>query len=67
MAKSDIPTISVGQLRQELAGYPDDFEISFSGLDFYRVKTRGPKLLQIEFNQQVYRDDEGRVHVTNLD
>ena len=39
----------------------------FNGLDYYRVKPRGPKMLQIEFDQQVDRDDEGHVHVTNLD
>lgn len=33
--------ITVGRLRDELAGYPDDFEVTFSSLDFYRVKQRG--------------------------
>lgn len=59
------PTITVGLLRQHLAAYPDDFEIDFSGLSFYRVKTRGENHAQIEFNQSVYLNDEGHVVVEN--
>jgi hypothetical protein len=62
-----IPTISLGRLRNETAGYPDDYEISFSGLDFHRVKERGPGLLQVEFDQAVYLDEKGRVVLVNLD
>lgn len=62
-----IPTISVGRLREELSAYPDHYEISFSGLEFYRVKTRGPELVQVEFNQPVYLDETGRVVVHNLE
>jgi hypothetical protein len=37
-------------------------------LDFYRVKRRGENLVQIEFNQQVWRDREtGRVYIENLE
>jgi hypothetical protein len=61
------PTITLGQLRSALAQYSDDTEISFSGLTFYRTKLRGDKLVQIEFNEQVYRDASGRVVVQNLD
>lgn len=55
---SSHPTITVGRLRQELELYPDDFELSFSGLTFYRVKTRGPDLVQIEFNEYRIAEDE---------
>ena len=59
--------ITVGMLKQALEGIPDDHELDFSGLEFYRVKRRGPELLQIEFNELVYRDKEtGLVVVENL-
>jgi hypothetical protein len=61
-----IPTISVKSLREMLSGYPDDFEISFSGLEFYRLKTRGEKLVQMEFNEHVSRSKTtGKVTVAN--
>lgn len=59
--------ITVGMLRQQLALYPDNYELDFSGLDFYRLKQRGPELIQVEFNQQVYREKSGRVVVENLE
>jgi hypothetical protein len=62
-----VPTISLGRLREELAVYSDDYEISFSGLEFHRVKYRGPGELQVEFNEAVHRDETGRVVLTNLD
>lgn len=65
--RRDWPTISVGQLRQEFEGVPDDWQVSFSGLEFYRTKVRGDKLIQIEFNEPVYLDDTGRVVVQNPD
>ena len=61
------PTITVQQLRDELAGYPGDFELSFSGLNYYRIRLQGQRLLQVEFDQQVSRTAEGRVVVVNLD
>lgn len=63
MDNQETPTISVAELRQELSHYPDHFRVSFSGLDFYRVKQRGPETIQIEFNQAVHRTGEGRVVV----
>lgn len=57
--------ITVGQLKRHLEGYEDSDELSFSGLDFYRLKRRGPGLVQVEFNQSVYRDSKGRVVVEN--
>jgi hypothetical protein len=52
-------TIDLGTLLDQLNGLPRDTRISFGGLDFYRVKPRGPALIQIEFNQSVYRTTEG--------
>ena len=48
---------TVKDLREELAGLPDDTEITFGStvaavpLVFYRFKMRGDKLLQIELNE----------------
>ncbi|MGO2354044.1 MAG: hypothetical protein ACTH58_04850 [Marinomonas foliarum] len=61
----EIPTITVGELLDQLEGIDRNARISFSGLDFYRIKRRGPDILQIEFNQQVYLDESGRVVVEN--
>ena len=51
-------TTDLGTLLNQLEGLPRETRISFGGLDFYRVKRRGPDLVQIEFNQSVYRTDE---------
>jgi hypothetical protein len=61
----EIPTITVGELLDQLKGIDRNTRISFSGLDFYRIKRRGQNLLQIEFNQQVYLDESGNVVVDN--
>tara|TARA_R110002072_G_scaffold85630_1_gene193815 strand:+ start:76 stop:234 length:159 start_codon:yes stop_codon:yes gene_type:complete len=51
-----------------LAGFDDGDELSFSGLDFYRLKRRGDDLVQVEFNQQVYKDSAtGKVKVEDFD
>lgn len=59
------PTITVGKLRQALSIWHDDDLISFSGLSFYRIKGRGEHLAQLEFNELVYLDEQGRVAVQN--
>lgn len=63
----NIPTITVGELLGYLEGLDKNARISFSGLDFKRVKPRGPDIYQIEFNQPVYLDDQGNVVVENLE
>ena len=60
------PTITVGDLKAALEAYPDNYNLDFSGLTFYRLKQRGEKHVQVEFNQQVYLNDEGLVIVENL-
>ena len=62
-----IPTITVGELLDQIKDLDRNARISFSGLDFKRVKPRGPDLFQIEFNQPVYLDDQGNVVVENLE
>lgn len=64
---SDYPTITVGRLREALSIWKDDDLISFSGLTFQRVKGRGDHLAQVEFNELVYLDEQGRVVVQNLE
>jgi hypothetical protein len=61
-----IPTIKVGDLRAALEPYEDDFDLSFSGLRFYRVKTRGENIAQVEFDQPVYLNEHGCVVVENV-
>lgn len=58
--------ITVGRLKSELEVFDDDDELYFNGLDFYRLKKRGPKLVQVEFEQNVYADSNGRVIVENV-
>lgn len=67
MVKEQQPNITVGELKQMLSAFPDHMELDFSMLDFYRLKQRGPNRIQVEFNQMVYRDEEGNVCVDNLD
>jgi hypothetical protein len=57
--------ITVGELKKHLSLYKDDCEITFSGLNFYRTKTRGEKLVQIEFDETIHRNNEGIVEIAN--
>lgn len=61
------PTITVGELIDHLKIFPRNFNIDFCGLEFYRLKQRGKKSVQMEFNQPVYLDKQGRVVVENLE
>lgn len=64
---NNYPVITVRELKEHLASYPDNYTIDFSGLEFYRLKQRADTHVQMEFSQQVYRTPEGRVVVENLD
>ena len=55
--------VTVGDLKRYLEGCPDDMTIFMGGLTFYRFKRRSEKILQMEFNQTVYLDDNGQVLV----
>lgn len=57
--------ITVGILLDLLKAYPRDTLLSFSGLDFYRLKWRDEDLVQVEFNQCVYRNSDGVVVIEN--
>lgn len=54
-------TITVKELLQELELYDGDSEVIFCGLDFYRLKLRGEKLVQVEFNQTATHDADGNL------
>lgn len=58
-------SITVGTLIEMLKVQDPDSEVYFGGLDFYRVKRRGDDIVQIEFNQTIYKDEDGTVHITN--
>jgi hypothetical protein len=59
--------ITVGKFKEQLSVFDDDCVLFFGGLDFYRLKLRGDKLLQVEFNQPVYLDKKGHVVVENIE
>ncbi|TAL51651.1 MAG: hypothetical protein EPN89_03080 [Methylovulum sp.] len=63
MSKTTIPTITIAELKKELDAYPDHYQLSFSGLAFYRLKQRGDELVQIEFNPHVHLSEQGVVVV----
>jgi hypothetical protein len=54
--------ITIGELKEQLTIWPDDFEITFGAtsdavpLVFYRTKQRGPRLVQIELNEITNED-----------
>lgn len=67
MPKENRPPLkTAGYIKQQFAEIPDDWEVDFSGLDFYRVKARGPKLAQVEFDQAVHRLADGRVVIDDI-
>lgn len=61
------PTITIGELKEQLAIYPDHFDIDFCGLEFNRLKQRGENSIQLEFTQEVYRTPEGALVARDLD
>ena len=53
-------TMTVGDLIKQLQIFPADADLTFSGgLQFYRLKKRGPNLVNVEFNENVYRTKTG--------
>jgi len=59
------PKITIGELKEQLVGYPDSYTIDFGGLEFYRLKQRADTHIQMEFSQSVYLDAKGSVVVEN--
>lgn len=58
--------ITVGDLINALKNQDPNAELYFGGLDYYRVKYRGPNTVQIEFNQPVYLDENDHVVIENI-
>lgn len=58
--------ITVGDLLNALKIHNPNAELYFGGLDYYRVKRRGPDTVQIEFNQSVYLDENDQVVIENF-
>ncbi|MBX3390379.1 MAG: hypothetical protein KF691_13095 [Phycisphaeraceae bacterium] len=57
-------TIKAAELKRRLESVPDDWDVLFAdGLEFFRFKRRGETLIQIEFNQNVFKDEHGKWHV----
>jgi hypothetical protein len=54
--------ITVKELIEDLSKQDPNLEVYFGGLDFYRLKDRGG-VLQVEFNQSVYKDENGKIVV----
>ena len=67
MKDQDQRTLTVGELIDHLSVFSRDATVFFGGsvdgLTFYRTKLRGEDLVQIEFNEQVYRTDSGELVV----
>ncbi|WP_028886816.1 hypothetical protein [Teredinibacter turnerae] len=57
--------ITVGEFKSQLESFNENDVLDFSGLDFYRLKKRGPELVQVEFNQTVYVNSEDKVQIEN--
>lgn len=58
--------ITVGELIQELQKHDPECLVSFSGLSFLRLKSRSDTVVQLEFEQVVYRDSEGTLVAHDL-
>ncbi len=56
--------VNVKQLIEMLKVEGQNLEVYFGGLELYRLKDRGG-VLQFEFNQSVYPDEQGFVVVEN--
>ena len=59
--------ITVGHLKELLSAFNDDMELDFNGLEFYRLKQRAPNLVQVEFNQLVYKEPDGKIKVDSFE
>jgi len=63
-------SLTVGDLKRELSAYEDDRELCFGDeecLTFYRLTPRGEKLVQVEFEQTIYRNQQGRIVIIEPD
>jgi hypothetical protein len=60
-------TLTIRDLKEMIKDYDDDIEVYFGGLDFYRLKMRDKKLVQVEFSQTVSKNrSTGEVTIDNI-
>ena len=62
-----MPEITVGELIDKIKDIDRDATVSFSGLEFNRIKWQSDSVIQAQFVEQVYRDASGNVVVENLE
>ncbi|WP_251976102.1 hypothetical protein [Salinicola avicenniae] len=55
--------ITVGEFKQLLETYDDQLELSFSGLEYHRLRQKGDKHLEVEFEEKVFKDKLGHTRV----
>ncbi|QDU52162.1 hypothetical protein [Gimesia panareensis] len=60
--------MTVREFKRLVERLPDDHNLIFSnGLNFYRFKQRGEKLTQLEFGENIYRDENGHWCIDSID
>jgi hypothetical protein len=66
MKIKDADLMTVGELLERLQAFSPDDKIFFgtNSLQFYRLKSRGPGLVQLEFSQIVSEDEVGNVSIS---
>lgn len=57
--------MTVAQLKKRLETWPDHYEITFGGgvLDFFDLIQRDENKVDVEFNQLIFSDKKGQIHV----
>lgn len=65
MKIKDADLMTVGELQDRLQAFSPDDKIIFgtNSLQFYRLKSRGAGLVQLEFEQIVSEDEVGNVSI----
>jgi len=58
--------ITVKELKERLDSYDDNATLDFSGLEFSRLKRRGPDRIQVEFNTLIARNRNGTLMVDGV-
>ena len=53
--------MTIGEMKEMLRLYPNEMELSFEPLHFYQLKQRGENMVRVEFNESIYRDENGEL------
>ena len=62
-----MPEITVGEFLDQLKVYPLDATLSFTHLEFNRLKMRGENLVNVEFVQQILKDENGQLTIEEVE